>query len=80
MRSETFEVPDEYAAACEVERGTASAEDVRLCGLVVMLDEAVGETMCKLREAGMIENTLTILANDNGAGPRHSNSNSKLLV
>ena len=46
------------------------------CALTLMLDEAVGQTVCKLHEVGMAASALLVVANDNGgvAGVHGSNA------
>ena len=33
---------------------------------MVMLDEAIGRTICSLEETGLMENSLVVVASDNG--------------
>ena len=58
--NEGLQAPREYMERC----GAASPDNstttimAAYCGLMIMLDEAVGNTMCALRKSGLAENTL----------------------
>jgi arylsulfatase A-like enzyme len=39
----------------------------RYCALMIMLDEAIGRTVCALEDSGLAENMLLVVASDNGA-------------
>lgn len=58
-----YEAPDDYVEMCS----DVGDDNMRkYCALHVMLDEAVANTVCKLDELGMADNTLLVIASDNG--------------
>ena len=72
-------VPDEYLSRCEIPTidvsniDTADAntilngEEIRnMCGMNLMLDEAIANLTCTLKAHGMQDNTVLIIASDNG--------------
>ena len=70
-----YVAPAEYVALCSDE----GDEQLRhRCALTVMLDEVVGQTVCKLHEVGMARQTLMVVASDNGGVATVDGSNTPL--
>jgi len=71
--SEGYQAPQDYLDMCTFGRetiiaGSLSEEDATAyCALVIMLDEAVGDTVCALDNAGLGDNALVVVTSDNGA-------------
>ena len=38
----------------------------RYCALMIMMDEAIGRTVCALENAGLADNMLMVVSSDNG--------------
>ena len=75
-----FEAPSEYIHLCTSVEGYENVEGVDdwfrpYCALMIMVDEAVSDTVCALEEAGMADNTLLVLAGDNGGWKQFPGSN-----
>ena len=62
-----LEAPDEYVARFANSTG-GNAERQLVCAMAAFLDDAVGNVTAALKAAGMWENTVLVLASDNG-GP-----------
>ena len=56
--------PTHFIERCNV--NGASADKSVYCAMNLMLDEVVANITCSLGKAGMAENTVVILASDNG--------------
>ena len=59
-----YEVPVDYTSRCTKDGNLL--DDDKYCGMNVMLDEAVANITCALAKYGMSENTVLIVASDNG--------------
>ena len=80
---EGFVAPQEYLDMCTLSSAGQSAasepDDLRAyCALNIMLDEAIGRTRCAIAAAGMDNNTIFIVANDNGGQREVPGSNAPL--
>lgn len=62
--------PEEYSSRCEypVDIDDLDLADslYNMCGMNIMLDEAIANLTCVLNEVGMSENTVMIIVSDNG--------------
>jgi arylsulfatase A-like enzyme len=65
-----YEVPDVYRNRCEsvtsLEDDGAATDLQTYCGMVLMVDEAIANLTCTLDANGMSDNTVLIIASDNG--------------
>ena len=61
---ETWAAPQVYLDRCI--DGGASEDEYPYCGMNVMVDEAVANLTCVLEQYGMADNTVLIIASDNG--------------
>jgi arylsulfatase B len=68
-----FEVPDVYLNRCSDSSSTSSEQTY--CGMNVMLDEAIANLTCALRETGMDSNLVFIISSDNGGSSMIEGSN-----
>jgi arylsulfatase B len=62
--------PDIYTSRCVASAdydGGSQTLYIQYCGLNLMLDEAVANISCTLSSTGLLDNTVIILASDNGA-------------
>jgi arylsulfatase A-like enzyme len=67
------EAPQKYIDICQ--DATATLDESTYCALNLVLDEMVGDLTCTLKSNGMYDNTLFILASDNGgANPEKGSS------
>lgn len=62
-----MEAPPEYIARCKDATG-GNANRAIICGMALLLDEAIGNITAALTESGLAANTLVIAHSDNG-GP-----------
>jgi arylsulfatase B len=75
-----FEVPDSYTDRCATysvnddATATEGTDDLSVeerlmtyCGMNVMLDEAIANLTCTLKEYGLNDNLILVIASDNGA-------------
>ena len=57
-------MPESYSERCQA---SSNAKDyTTYCGMNLMLDEVVANVTCVLESTGLIENTIVVLASDNG--------------
>ena len=68
-----WEVPDSYKDRCSVQG--SDSDTLTYCGMNLMLDDMIGRLNCALDAAGLLDNTLFILASDNGGNVLMSGSN-----
>jgi arylsulfatase A-like enzyme len=66
-------VPDVYSSRCSTDTGDGDL--IQYCGLNLMLDEVVANVTCTLSSTGLLDNTIIVLASDNGGNKLISGSN-----
>lgn len=67
------EAPSEYVTKCA--DATSTTDEATYCAQNLALDQVVGDLTCTLKENGMYENTLFVLASDNGGANPMKGSN-----
>jgi arylsulfatase A-like enzyme len=60
-----YEVPRSYSSRCAASGATSNY--INYCGMLLMFDEAIANISCTLSSTGLLDNTIIILASDNGA-------------
>jgi hypothetical protein len=75
--ADAFLAPEEFLNMCN---GTVTTSEDGLnlqayCALVIMMDRAIGDTVCAIESAGMADNTIMVVASDNGGYGKVSPSN-----
>jgi arylsulfatase B len=66
-----YEVPDVYRDRCEdpslvVTDADTASDHQTYCGMILMMDEAIANLTCALNKNGMSDNTVMVIASDNG--------------
>jgi len=75
---EDYEAPDSYIDRCQYPDTSSSTlnDDLQTyCGMNVMLDESIANITCALKANGMGDNTIVVIASDNGGSYNVDGSN-----
>jgi hypothetical protein len=71
----TWEAPSNFIERCAAVNPNATSDQQTYCAMNLLLDETVGNLTCALEANGMANNTLFVLASDNGGVGEMTGSN-----